>query len=104
MTSYLLLRVILGQLSPDGEVCRLCLGRLSALGKVDCSRQSAMPVPISAQLQPSRLTILVMGGWTVMVSLHRKQKISYGCNFQDQIYVILVTVLEGLTLVDTKLC
>ena len=37
MTSYLLLRVILGQLSLDGEVYRLRLGRLLALGRVDCS-------------------------------------------------------------------
>ena len=37
MTLYLLLRVTLGQLSPDGEVYRLRLGRLLALGRVDCS-------------------------------------------------------------------
>ena len=63
MASYLHLRVTLGQLSSEGELCRLRLGRLVALGRVDCSRQSAVPVPISAQLQPSRLTILVMEGW-----------------------------------------
>ena len=60
MTSYLLLRLILGQLLPYGELYRLRLGRLLALGRVDCSGQSAMPVPISAQLQPSRLTTLAM--------------------------------------------
>ena len=63
MTSYLHLRVTLGQLSPEGEVHRLRLGRLLALGRVDCSGQSAMPVLISAQLLTSRLNILVMEGW-----------------------------------------
>ena len=53
----------LGSLYPDGDVYRLRLGRLLALGRVDCSGQSAVPVPISAQLQPSRLIVLVMEGW-----------------------------------------
>ena len=63
MTLYLLLRVTLGQLSPADDVYRLRLGRLLALGMVDYSRQSAMSVPISAQLQPNRLIVLVMEGW-----------------------------------------
>jgi len=60
MALYLLLRVTLGKLSPDSDVYRLRLGRLLALGRVGCSGQSAMSVPISAQLQPSRLTTLAM--------------------------------------------
>ena len=63
MTSYLLLRLILGQLPQDGESHRLHLGRLLALGRVDCSRQSAVSMPLSAQLQPNRLIDLVMEGW-----------------------------------------
>ena len=58
MAMYLLLRVTLIQLSPDGDVDRLRLGLLLALGRVDCPGQSAMPVPISAQLLPSRLAVL----------------------------------------------
>jgi hypothetical protein len=63
MASYLHLRVTLGQLSPEGEVCRLRLGRQLALGKVDCSGQSAVLVLISDQLLTSRLNALVMEGW-----------------------------------------
>ena len=62
MTSYLLLRLILGQLPQDGESHRLHLGRLLALGRVDCSRQSAVSMLISAQLQANRLIVLVMKG------------------------------------------
>ena len=63
MTLYLELRLILGQLLRGGEEYRLRLGRLLALGRVDCSRQSDVSVPISAQLQPNRLVVLVMEGW-----------------------------------------
>ena len=38
MTLYLESRLVLGQLLWSGEVCRLRLGRLLALGMVDCSR------------------------------------------------------------------
>ena len=63
MTLYLELRLVLGQLLQDGELYRLRLGRLLALGRVDCSGQSAVPVPISAQLLPSRLAVLELEGW-----------------------------------------
>ena len=55
---YLPLRVTSSQLSPGDKVCRLRLGQLLALGRVDFPGQSAMPVPISAQLLPSRLAVL----------------------------------------------
>src|ERR1041385_907098 len=42
---------------------RLRLGRLVVLGRVDCSGQSAVPMPISAQLQANRIIVLVMKGW-----------------------------------------
>ena len=38
MTLYRELRLVLGQLLQGGEEYRLCLGRLLALGMVDCSR------------------------------------------------------------------
>src|ERR1041385_5151732 len=46
--------------SRGGESYRLRLGRLVALGKVDCSRQSAASMPISAQLRANRMLVLVM--------------------------------------------
>src|ERR1041385_8335405 len=42
---------------------RLRLGRLVVLGRVDCSGQSAVPMPTSAQLQANRIIVLVMKGW-----------------------------------------
>src|SRR4051812_9264710 len=39
------------------------LGRLVALCRVDCSRQSAASMLISAQLQANQLIVLVMKGW-----------------------------------------
>ena len=60
MASYLHLRVTLSQLSPEGEVCRLRLGRQLALGKVDCLGQSAVLVLVSAQLLTSRMNALVL--------------------------------------------
>src|ERR1041385_9184726 len=46
--------------SRGGKLYRLRLGRLVALGRVDCSRQSAASTLISAQLQTNRLIVLVM--------------------------------------------
>ena len=63
MTLSLDLRLILSQLLQDGELYRLRLGRLLAIVRVDCSGQSAVSVPISAQLQPNRSIVLVMEGW-----------------------------------------
>ena len=60
MASYLHLRVALGQLSPEGKVCRLRLGRQLALGKVDCPGQSAVLVLVLAQLLTSRMNALVL--------------------------------------------
>ena len=54
MALYLLFRVLLGQLSPVGNVFRLRLGRLLAIRTAGCSLQSA-------QLQPNR-PILVLEG------------------------------------------
>src|ERR1041385_8701668 len=47
--------------SRHSKVGRLRLGRLVALDRVDCSRQSAGRMPSSAQLQPNR-SILVLKG------------------------------------------
>src|SRR3954467_9369689 len=60
MTSYLHLRVALGQLSPEGEVCRLRLDRLLALGTADCSLAIGHARANSAQLRASRLIVLVL--------------------------------------------
>src|SRR3954464_7215217 len=46
--------------SRDGEMFRLRLGRLVGLGRVDCSRQSAVSMSISAQLRANRMIVLVM--------------------------------------------
>src|SRR4051812_47949215 len=46
--------------SRDGRMCRLRLGRLVALGRVDCSRQLAASMPITAQLRANRMIVLVM--------------------------------------------
>src|ERR1041385_7479202 len=40
--------------SRRSKVCRLRLGRLVALGRIDCSRQSAVLTPTSAQLRGNR--------------------------------------------------
>src|ERR1041385_2815911 len=50
--------------SRRSKVCRLRLGRLVALGRVDCSRQSAVPTPTSAQLRANRMVFLMTMGWT----------------------------------------
>ena len=50
MASYLHHRLVQGQLSLEGEVCRLRLGRLLALGKVDCSLAIGHASVVSAQL------------------------------------------------------
>jgi len=60
MASYLHHRLVQGQLSLEGEVCRLRLGRLLALGKVDCSLAIGHASAISAQQQSSRLNSLVL--------------------------------------------
>src|SRR4051812_26041589 len=60
MTSYLHLRVALGQLSPEGEVCQLRLDRLLALGTADCSLAIGHARANSAQLRASRLIVLVL--------------------------------------------
>ena len=60
MTSYLYHRLLRGQLSLEEEVCRLRLGRLLALGTVDCSLAIGHVRAISAQLQASRLTVFVL--------------------------------------------
>ena len=60
MALYLLLRLILGQLPQDGELYRLRLGRLVALGRVDCPRQSAVLVLVSAQLLTIQMNALVL--------------------------------------------
>src|SRR3954462_7800664 len=41
-------------------MCRLRLGRLVVLGRVDCSGQSTMPMTISAQLRANRMIVLSM--------------------------------------------
>src|SRR4051812_20245929 len=45
--------------SRGGKMCRLRLGRLVALGRVDCSRQSVTPMPISPQLRANWMNILM---------------------------------------------
>src|SRR4051812_30289794 len=50
--------------SKGGKLYRLRLGRLVVLGRVDCSRQSAVLMPTSAQLQANRIIVLVIKGWT----------------------------------------
>src|SRR3954464_10631732 len=60
MASYLHLRVTLGQLSPEGEVHRLRLGRLSALGTADRSLSIGHARANSAQLRASRLIAFVL--------------------------------------------
>src|SRR3954469_18413194 len=60
MTSYLDLRGALGELSPEGEVCRLCLDRLLALGTADCSLAIGHARANSAQLRASRLIVFVL--------------------------------------------
>src|ERR1041385_4463592 len=51
--------------SRGSRLYRLRLGRLVVLGRVDCPGQSAVLMPISAQLQANRLIVLVMKkGWT----------------------------------------
>ena len=55
MASYLHHRLVQGQLSLEEEVCRLRLGRLLALGKVDCSLAIGHASAISAQLRANRL-------------------------------------------------
>ena len=62
MTLYLWLRLVLGQLLRYGEEYQLRLGRLMALGIADCYEQSAIPAPISAQLQPNRSIVFVVEG------------------------------------------
>src|ERR1041385_6615978 len=54
--------------SKSSKVCRLRLGRLVALGRVDCSRQSAVLMPTSAQLRANQMVFLMTlggtgGGW-----------------------------------------
>src|ERR1041385_1588940 len=46
--------------SRGGKLYQLRLGRLGALGRVDCSGQSAASMPLSAQLRASRMIVLVM--------------------------------------------
>src|ERR1041385_4639797 len=46
--------------SRGGKLYRLRLGRLVALGRVNCSRQSAASMPISAQLRANQMIVLVM--------------------------------------------
>ena len=60
MDSYLHLRMVQGQLSLEDVECRLRLGRLLALGKVDCPGQSAVLVLVSAQLLTSWMNALVL--------------------------------------------
>ena len=59
MALYLHHRLVQGQLSLEDEVCRLRLGRLLALGKVDCFLAIVHASAISAQLRASRLNSLV---------------------------------------------
>ena len=60
MTSYLHRRLLRDRLSLEEEVCRLRLGRLLALGKVDCFLAIGHADAISAQLRASRLNSLVL--------------------------------------------
>ena len=60
MASYLHRRLVQGQLSLEEEVCRLRLGRLIALVKVDCFLATGHAGAISAQLRASRLNSLVL--------------------------------------------
>src|ERR1041385_453837 len=50
--------------SRHSKVGRLRLGRLVVLDRVDCSRQSAVLTPTSAQLQANRMMVLTTIGWT----------------------------------------
>src|SRR3954465_13682151 len=50
--------------SRGGRFYRLRLGRLVALGEVDCSWQSAVLTPTSAQLRANRMMVLMTIGWT----------------------------------------
>src|ERR1041385_5167353 len=50
--------------SRNSKVGRLRLGRLVALDRVDCSRQSAVLTPTSAQLWANRMMVLTTIGWT----------------------------------------
>src|SRR3954469_8989595 len=54
MTSYLHLRLFRDRRSLEEEVCRLRLGRLLALGMVDCSLTIGQAGANSAQLRASR--------------------------------------------------
>ena len=67
--------------SRGGKSYRLRLGRLVALGRVDCSRQSAASMLLSAQLQANRLIVLVMKGWP-------------GCAWADCWHSVRLTALE----------
>src|SRR3954470_23114781 len=60
MTSYLHLRLLRDRHSLEEEVCRLRLGRLLALGMVDCSLSIGQAKANSAQLRASRLTIFAL--------------------------------------------
>src|ERR1041385_8841887 len=64
-----------------GRLYRLRLGRLMALGRVDCSRQSAASMLISAQMKVNWLIVLVMKGWT-------------GCAWADCWYSVRLIALE----------
>src|SRR3954469_5988234 len=60
MTSYLHHRLLRDRLSLEEEVCRLRLGRLLALGTVDCSLAISHARANSAQLRASRLIVFVL--------------------------------------------
>src|SRR3954466_6105565 len=51
--------------SRGGRLHRLRLGRLVALGRVDCSGQSAVLMPTSAQLQTNQIIVLVIKIYTL---------------------------------------
>ena len=49
--------------SKGSRLFRLRLGRLVVLGEVDCSGQSALQMPTSAQLRTNRMFTLVKERW-----------------------------------------
>ena len=87
MASYLHHRLVQGQLSLEEEVCRLRLGRLLALGTVDCSLAIGHVRAISAQLRASRLTVFVLRR-VGRLRLGRLLAIgTAGCSLQSAVYL-----------------
>ena len=88
MALYLLHRLLLGQLPLEEEVCRLRLGRLLALGTVDCSLAIGHARTISAQLRASRLTVFVLRR---MGRLHLGRLLAIGtagCLLQSAVHLL----------------